>query len=591
MKTRVVMWLSLGLALGVLAGCGDVHLHDATVSTGQRRVVVYSAQDREFAEPVFRDYEKKTKVDVLPMFDVESTKTVGLANLILAEKSRPRCDLFWNNEILNTLRIKEQGLLSPFQPSHAADLPDTFKAKDGTWYGFAARARILIVNTKIVSETDRPRGIKDLLDPRWKGKIGMAKPLFGTTATHAACLFAAWGDEKARRFFLDLKANGVQVLSGNKQVATAVGSGQIAFGLTDTDDAMGEVDAGSPVAIVYPDRKPDEIGTLFIPNTLALIKGAPNVDAARALADHLLSPEVEAALAVGPSADPALEEHRGLGTGRDSEDRPRDGGRIRGRGEGLESDRGIPRLRVCRRLIASLPTTTPIDSDSRATSMSHRPVHSFGRATVGAGIVRGLALIALIGMSARGIPAPAADGSKAVWNFESDQPGKIAKGFTGEVGTWQVALDGDNRVLAQKARNDDDTFNVALVDGTRFKDVDLTVRLKAVAGELDRGGGLVWCARDKDNYYIARYNPLEDNFRVYKVEAGKRTQFQSAKVPGDTKWHTLRVTMSGTRIACYLDGTKHLEADDPTFPDAGKIGLWSKADAQSYFDDLIVVGE
>ena len=72
----------------------------------------------------------------------------------------------------------------------------------------------------MVSEADRPGGIKDLLDPKWKGKIGIAKPLFGTTATHAACLFAAWGDEKAKQYFRDLKANGVQVLSGNKQVAT-----------------------------------------------------------------------------------------------------------------------------------------------------------------------------------------------------------------------------------------------------------------------------------------------------------------------------------------------------------------------------------
>ena len=94
----------------------------------------------------------------------------------------------------------------------------------------------------------------------------------------------------------------MQVLSGNKQVATAVGSGQIAFGLTDTDDAMGEIDAGSPVSIVYPDREPDGLGTLFIPNTLAIIKGSPHQKAAEALADHLLSPAVEAALARGPSA-------------------------------------------------------------------------------------------------------------------------------------------------------------------------------------------------------------------------------------------------------------------------------------------------
>jgi iron(III) transport system substrate-binding protein len=265
-------------------------------------VVVYSALDREFSEPLLKDYAKRTGVRVLPKFDVESTKTVGLTNLIMAEARRPRCDLFWNNEILNTLRLKEKGLLVPFKPDHGGDLPATFRAKDETWYGFAARGRVLIVNTKLVPETERPKGIQDLLDPKWKGKIGIAKPLFGTTATHAACLFAAWGDDKAMRYFRDLKANGVQVLSGNKQVAMAAGSGQIAFGLTDTDDAMGEVDAGSPVTIIYPDRQPDGLGTLFIPNTLAIIKGAPHPKEAETLANHLLSPEVEAALARGPSA-------------------------------------------------------------------------------------------------------------------------------------------------------------------------------------------------------------------------------------------------------------------------------------------------
>ena len=288
--------LLIGIVLALSAGCGGDR------KTSGPRVVVYSSLDREFSEPLLNEYARQAGVDVLPKFDVESTKTVGLTNLIMTEADQPRCDLFWNNEILNTLRLKEKGLLAPFHPSHADELPATFRAKDGTWYGFAARARILLVNTKLVGEADRPKGIKDLLDPRWKGKIGIAKPLFGTTATHAACLFVAWGDEKAKAFFRDLKANGVQVLSGNKQVATAVGSGQLAFGLTDTDDAMGEVDAGSPVVIVYPDRKPGELGTLFIPNTLALIKGSPHPEAARALADHLLSPEIEAALANGPSA-------------------------------------------------------------------------------------------------------------------------------------------------------------------------------------------------------------------------------------------------------------------------------------------------
>jgi iron(III) transport system substrate-binding protein len=100
-------------------------------------------------------------------------------------------------------------LLTPFRPSHAGDLPDTFKTKDGTWYGFAARARILLVNTKLVPEAARPNGIKDLLDPRWKGQIGIAKPLFGTTATQAACLFTAWGEEKAKSYFRERRRSGL----------------------------------------------------------------------------------------------------------------------------------------------------------------------------------------------------------------------------------------------------------------------------------------------------------------------------------------------------------------------------------------------
>lgn len=289
-------WLC-GTASLMLLVCADVE-----GQTARGPVVVYSALDREFAEPILKDYASRAGAQVRPKFDVESTKTVGLTNLLVAEAARPRCDVFWNNEILNTLRLRRKGLLVPFVPSRAADLPESFRAKDGTWYGFAARARILIVNTKLVPEAERPKSIQDLLDPKWKGKIGIAKPLFGTTATHATCLFAVWGEEKAKAYFRGLKANGVQVLSGNKQVAQAVGSGQLAFGMTDTDDAMGEIDAGNSVAIIYPDRDPKGLGTLFIPNTLAIVKGAPHVKAAEALADHLLSPEVEAKLAVGAGA-------------------------------------------------------------------------------------------------------------------------------------------------------------------------------------------------------------------------------------------------------------------------------------------------
>ena len=231
-----------------------------------------------------------------------STKTVSLTNILMAEATSPRCDLFWNNEILNTLRLKEKGLLAPFHPPHAGDLPESFRAADGTWYGFAARARVLIVNKHLVSESERPKTMAELAEPKWKGRLGMAKPLFGTTATHAACLFSAWGEEKATAYFRALKANNILILSGNKQVATDVGAGKIAVGMTDTDDAIGELEAGSPVAIIYPDCTPDGMGTLFIPNTLCMLKGAPDPKDAEALASYLLSPEAEATLAGGPSA-------------------------------------------------------------------------------------------------------------------------------------------------------------------------------------------------------------------------------------------------------------------------------------------------
>jgi iron(III) transport system substrate-binding protein len=274
-------------------------------SSSSQEVIVYTALDSKFSEPILKDFSVETGIAALPKFDVESTKTVGLTNEIMAERDRPRCDVFWNNEILNTLRLQNLGLLDEYRSPAGEKFPAMARSPKGTWHGFAARARILVINTKLladVPEEHRPRSILDLADPRWRGKTAMAKPLFGTTATHAACLFAAWGDEKAKDFFRKLKENRVQILSGNKQVALRVGAGQMVFGLTDTDDAIVEKANGSPVEIIYPDQQDGGLGTLFIPNTLAIIRGCPHPAAARRLVDYLLTAEVESRLAAGPSA-------------------------------------------------------------------------------------------------------------------------------------------------------------------------------------------------------------------------------------------------------------------------------------------------
>lgn len=282
------------IVVAALAGC---------LKRSSNEVIVYTALDREFSEPILRRFEAETGIRVRAKYDSESTKTVGLTTRIIEEsRNQARCDLFWNNEIVNTLRLDQLGLLDAWQCAEADAFPVEFRSSQHRWYGFAARARVLLVNIDVVAEEEIPDSIFDLLDEKWKGKVAMAKPLFGTTATHAVCLFEALGEEKATDFYRRLKENDVQILSGNKQVARDVARGNVAFGITDTDDAMIELEAGFPVRIVYPDSQPGGLGTLFIPNTLSLPRGAANSENARQLLRFLLSAEVEKELAAGESA-------------------------------------------------------------------------------------------------------------------------------------------------------------------------------------------------------------------------------------------------------------------------------------------------
>lgn len=176
------------------------------------------------------------------------------------------------------------------------------------------------------------------------------------------------------------------------------------------------------------------------------------------------------------------------------------------------------------------------------------------------------------------------------WDFEAVAVGGLPPGFEPATGRWAVAAPADEttgHVLAQTHVGKSPEFNVALVAGTDARDVDVSVRLRAMRGEIDRGGGVTWRAKDAKSYYVARYNPLEDNFRAYHVVNGKRRQIASADVALDqATWHTLRVVMVGEHIEAFLDGKKLLDVRDRTLDAAGRIGLWTKADAETEFDDL-----
>jgi hypothetical protein len=178
------------------------------------------------------------------------------------------------------------------------------------------------------------------------------------------------------------------------------------------------------------------------------------------------------------------------------------------------------------------------------------------------------------------------------WTFDKDTVGRIAAGWSPASGTWQVVADptaaSKPNVLAQvSSSHTGSTFNVAVANEPALKDVTISVRSRAVAGQEDQGGGPVWRYRDLRNYYVARQNNLEDNYRVYKVVDGRRIQLGSADVKVPTgSWHLLKVTMTGDHIECFFDSKKYLDVHDGTFQDAGKVGLWTKADAQTHFDDF-----
>ena len=192
-------------------------------------------------------------------------------------------------------------------------------------------------------------------------------------------------------------------------------------------------------------------------------------------------------------------------------------------------------------------------------------------------------------------------GEVKTYSFKDLKSGEIAKGWhaaktgEGEGSVWKIVDDAtadDRKALAQTAASPSAMFNLCTADDSKFGDGELTVKFKANAGEIDQGGGPVWRYKDQNNYYICRVNPLEENFRLYKVVDGKRTTLASANTKAEFgKWHTILVKHTGKQIECSLNGQKLLEALDDSFSQPGKIGLWTKADAQTSFCGVRMVAK
>ncbi len=248
--------------------------------TKNNEVVVYVSVDQVFSSEILKQFEKETGIKVKAVYDTEASKAVGLEKRLLAEKKSPRADFFWNSEFLRTERLAQAGVLKNL-------------SKDNSEYTkkMGLRSRVLIVNTNLIKEEDYPNSLKDIINPKYKGRLAMSTPYIGTASTHFAALYNEWGEENFLHFIKELKYNDVVLLAGNSTVKDVVGQGKYAIGLVDTDDALVGIEQGLPIHMIYYDQ--DKKGMFSIYQTLSIVEGGPNYENAQKLLNYLLTPRIE----------------------------------------------------------------------------------------------------------------------------------------------------------------------------------------------------------------------------------------------------------------------------------------------------------
>ena len=264
-------------------------------------LVVYCTHDLVYAEPVLEEFTRRTGIQVTIVGDTEATKSLGLIERLLREGDQSPCDLFWNNEVLGTIRLQRQGLLAPYIGLASQRIPERFKDREGDWHGFAGRMRVWITREgeSSLGKEGSPSELHASpfiphLSSTDLSLVAIAKPLYGTTFTQFAMLWKLRGPAATKREHQSLVDRHCRFVAGNAMVRDMVAGGSCDYGMTDTDDVFAARDAGYKV-----DMHPIRIDgkTLCIPNTVALLKSSDRSDEARRLLEYLLSEEVELQLA------------------------------------------------------------------------------------------------------------------------------------------------------------------------------------------------------------------------------------------------------------------------------------------------------
>jgi len=244
-------------------------------------VVVYASADDSLARIVFAACTAATDVAIVPVFDTEATKNTGLENRIRSERDRPRADLFWSSEGFSVVRLASEGLLAELPVEAWSRWPEAHRDPQRRWAAFAARARVVVTNRR--QSTPAVAEWSQLASPERRGLVAIADPRFGTTRAHLAALEQSWSAARAQGidvptltdWLAGLRRGGVRVLpGGNAATVEAVASGECAYGLTDTDDALAAIARGLPIAMTLPRSLPEGVpggGTMIVPNTIAKI--------------------------------------------------------------------------------------------------------------------------------------------------------------------------------------------------------------------------------------------------------------------------------------------------------------------------------
>jgi iron(III) transport system substrate-binding protein len=209
--------------------------------------------------------------------------------------------VLWNNEVVQTESLAQAGVLEPYASPNAQRIPPQYRSSRDEWTGFAGRLRVFVYNTTKFPHAPPPSTLETFTNPKYRAQGVIALPYYGTTFTHMGVLRQRLGEPGLKDWLLRAKENATAFAPGNGAACDLVASGERAFGLTDTDDARGAILEGKPIGIAIP-IDPDAGGAVLIPNTVALIKGAPNAEAGKQLIDYLLSAEVERQLAEMPCA-------------------------------------------------------------------------------------------------------------------------------------------------------------------------------------------------------------------------------------------------------------------------------------------------